>query len=157
MREFTLDVLQWRCGNSKRFDSESLGGDQTLLYHPDYTVHNTCVMGQMLWRAGAKLEDLAKLAGPDTYLQLMYDRHGEKFEGDTIWWTPELRALLNILVMDTSPNPPGLTRSWFARDLERINDDVVVCCSVWERIVCLRERLAQEGISLNVCNYVSTT
>jgi hypothetical protein len=148
MKHFTLDVKLWRCGNSQKADSESLGGGQTLLYHPEYTVHCMCVMGQMLWQAGALPEDLARLAGPDTYQQFMIDRHG----GDS-WGTPELHDLLRSLVTVNRATPPGLTRSRFARDLEVINDDVFAWCSVAERIGRLRQRLLAEGIEMSLANY----
>lgn len=151
MTHFTLDVRLWRCGNSKMADSECLGGGQTLLYQPEYTVHCMCVMGQMLWQAGARPEDLANLAGPDTYMQFMHDRHSTD-EIPWEWWTPELRQLLQQLVLVTG-DMRTLTRSKFARDLERINDDVLVWCSVSERIGRLRQRLAVEGIELALQNY----
>lgn len=148
MNQFTLDVRQWRSGNRKRADSESLGGDQTMLFHPDYTVHNMCVMGQMLAQAGARPVDLSRLTGADTYLQFMLDRH---LPGS--WETPQLINLLQRLVGPDHLDPPRPTRSRFARDLENINDDVFVWCSVAERIGRLRARLQEEGITMHLINY----
>lgn len=119
-----------------------------MLFHPDYTVHNMCVIGQMLAQAGARPADLSRLTGSDTYLQFMLERYPAGS-----WETAQLTSLLQRLVVSDHRDPPRPLRSLLARDLECINDDVFVWCSVAERIGRLRTRLQEEGITMHLINY----
>lgn len=148
---FELDVLKWRCGNSRYPDSQSLGSGQTLFYDAAYDAHHMCVIGQMLQQAGARLEDLNRMANPANYREYLITT-GRESELAAI---PVLRMLLDLLTADNDAPPPccPFRCTALAECLIEINDDARQNRTIFRRIQDLRFVLHQAGVQLAVKNY----